>query len=179
MTRRFHSLTAVPLLLSVLLTACSAPPRLAALPASVPAGFDLSGLWQLDDQELRYSQFAARRGANALIAKDPEPVKDAPGAALFVFLEKGQQLKITQTPAGLFVAFDRAIVEEYRFGELRTVSVGPIAAQRATGFKGRALTIETLGDDRVLMRETYRRDGNELVREIRLTQKERVLYPSK
>lgn len=176
MTQRFQWFLVVTLLVSVQLVACSAPPRLDRIPGNVPDGLDFSGTWLLNDEQLRVSHFAGGSGVDALIAKKPEPGKDAPGASLFVFLEKGQQVKITQTTAGLFMAFDRAIVEEYRFGELRTVNVGPIVAQRATGFVGRALRIETLGEDRALMRETLRLEGDTLVRDIRITRKERVLY---
>ncbi|MGB5246215.1 MAG: hypothetical protein WBN34_06680, partial [Woeseia sp.] len=46
------------------------------------------------------------------------------GGLVYVFFENGEQLKISQTDHALFVSFDRAIVEEYRFGENRAIQVG-------------------------------------------------------
>jgi len=71
-----------------------------------------------------------------------------------VFLETGSALKVTQTEYGLFIAFDRAVVEEYRFGESRIVNVGEVQAQRVTGWEGEELVIETL--DRNSMKLTER-----------------------
>ncbi|MGA8205194.1 MAG: hypothetical protein WB812_11790, partial [Woeseiaceae bacterium] len=78
--------------------------------------------------------------------------------------------KITQTDAGLFISFDRAIVEEYRFGENREVQIGAAKAQRASGWEGQAYAIETVDEDDVLLTETYRLadGGKTLVRTIRI-----------
>jgi len=85
-----------------------------------------------------------------------------------VFLETGEALKITQTPDGLFISFDRAIVEEYRFGELREVNVGPVIAQRASGWEGASYVIQTLDNDGVILTEEYRLEdsGTVLIRDI-------------
>jgi hypothetical protein len=69
---------------------------------------------------------------------------------VYVFLETGAYLKVTQTAHALFVSFDRSVVEEFRFGESRIVSVGEVQAQRVTGWQGDSLTVETL--DRNVMK---------------------------
>lgn len=105
--------------------------------ATVPAGIDLSGQWRLVGKDALTQE---RLPADVLVA---------------VFLETGESLRITQTEDGLFISFDRAIVEEYRFGELREVSVGPVVADRASGWDGGRYTIETLDADGVKLLETW------------------------
>lgn len=85
-----------------------------------------------------------------------------------MFLETGESLKISQTSDGLFISFDRSIVEEYTFGENRTVSVGPIEAQRVSGWNGMKFVVETLDEQGMLLTESwYLEPGNKvLVRDI-------------
>lgn len=132
-----------------LLCAACAGPREVLIPGSttVPAGVDLSGEWRLSTRE--------------------QPVRST-DSAVDVFIESGQALKITQTEWGLFIAFDRSIVEEYRFGEQREISVGPITADRASGWKGDGYVIETLDQKGAKLVETYRLQsgGAELERTI-------------
>ena len=73
-----------------------------------------------------------------------------------MFLETGDSLKITQTEHGLFISFDRAIVEEFRFGENRMVNVGEVQAQRVTGWEGDMLVVETLDRNRMKLTERFR-----------------------
>ena len=63
------------------------------------------------------------------------------------------------------------MVEEYRFGELREASVGPVSAQRASGWDGGSYVIETLDEDGVKLTERYRlRDGGKVLeRSVRVT----------
>jgi hypothetical protein len=88
-----------------------------------------------------------------------------------VFIETGDSLKVTQTDFALFVVFDRAVVEEYQYGELREISIGQISAQRASGWDGLSYLIETLDDDGVKLTERYqlRNDGRVLERSVRVT----------
>ncbi len=128
------------LIAGLVLAACASRPELMARSAVVPPGADLSGLWQLREEP----------GSKPIPGANPEPgfripptntsrntgarrSKRSSGTAATMFLETGASLKISQTPDGLFISFDRAIVEEYRFGENRIVSVGPIEAQRVSG----------------------------------------------
>lgn len=73
-----------------------------------------------------------------------------------MFLEAGESLKVTQTEHGLFISFDRSVVEEYRFGEKREISVGPVIADRVSGWEGDTYVIETLDVDGAKLIETYR-----------------------
>ena len=132
-----------------LLTACGSSGVLLSKPAAVPAGIDLSGNWLLDN-----NSGTTQRAARELL--------------VYVFLETGKSIKITQTPGGLFVSFDRSVVEEYRFGENREVSVGAITATRASGWEGEAYVVETLDDDGAKLVDTYRLldDGQRLQRTI-------------
>ncbi len=124
--------------------------QLARKGAAVPAGIDLSGQWHLV-------------GRDTLASRLP-----GPEMLVVVFLETGEALRITQTDEGLFISFDRAVVEEYRFGELREVSVGPVVADRASGWDGDRYVIETLDADGVKLLETWRLEnsGRSLLRTI-------------
>ena len=72
-----------------------------------------------------------------------------------VFLETGRTIRVTQTDFGLFVSFDRAVVEEYTFGENRVVSVGPIEARRVSGWEGDAFVIETMDEEGARLIESW------------------------
>ena len=118
--------------------------------AAVPAGIDLSGQW-------------------VLVGKDPlANRRPAADTLVTVFLETGKAVKVTQTPEGLFISFDRAVVEEYRFGELRQISVGPVMADRASGWDGGRYVIETLDADGVKLLESWglEEGGGSLLRTI-------------
>jgi hypothetical protein len=130
--------------------------RLAPKSAVVPAGIDLSGQWRLV-------------GKDALAMRRP-----AADTLVSVFLETGTALKVTQTDHGLFISFDRAVVEEYRFGELREVSVGPVVANRASGWDGDRYVIETLDEDGVKLLESYRLEnsGTSLLRTIEILRRD-------
>ena len=161
--------------------ACVAPEVLQPRDATVPTGVDFSGRWQLSDTDGE----TIRRLDDA----NPVPVEDIlkeakrartgrassskPGSAVHVFLEAGSRLKITQTDFAIFVSFDRAIVEEYEYGEYRQVHVGPIVATRVSGWEGKAYIIETLDKDGAKLIERYRLEdtGVRLIRTISLWEK--------
>ena len=96
------------------------------------------------------------------------------GGLVHVFLENDAALRITQTADGLFIGFGRSVVEEYRFGEARRVSVGGATARRVSGWDGSTYVIETLGDAGMKLTERYRVTprGQNLQREIRLRSKD-------
>ena len=150
-----------------ILSGCAAREELIAKSAAVPAGIDLSGQWQLraDSQDTvkRISEAELEAaGGNESILMAPEREsrrsrkQSSDGILVHVFLEIGSSLKITQTPHALFISFDRAIVEEYRFGEKREISVGPVLADRVSGWEGNSYIIETLDQDGAKLIETYR-----------------------
>ena len=164
--------TAVCLLAAVILSGCSSKPVLMSRDSAIPAGLDLSGHWTL----------RAGPGSDVKADRDREPQIRIPsentlerptrsrssGPSVQLFLESGTALKITQTGAGIFISFDRSIVEEYTFGENRVVEIGPIEARRVSGWEGRAFVVETLDDQGSIMTETWRLDdgGNTLIRDI-------------
>ena len=90
-----------------------------------------------------------------------------------VFLETGRALKIIQTEHGFFVSLDRSVVEEFSFGENRTVSVGPIEAQRVSGWEGLSYIVETVDDDSAILREEWRlaEGGGVLLRNVSISQR--------
>lgn len=98
------------------------------------------------------------------------------GSSAHVFLEYGDALKITQTDFGLFISYDRSVVEEYRFGENRLISIGPIEAMRASGWEGSSFVVETLDKSGAVLFESWqlKDDGAVLVREIRISRDEKV-----
>ncbi|HEX2139265.1 MAG TPA: hypothetical protein VHG33_06090, partial [Woeseiaceae bacterium] len=82
------------------------------------------------------------------------------GGLVHVFLEHGRQLRITQTASAIFISFDRAVVEEFRFGENRKVSVGPVVADRVSGWDGDAYVVETLDEKGMKLTERFDLVGN-------------------
>jgi len=157
---------------------CATREVLIAKSATAPQGVDLTGQWRLqaasrdtvkhiDDAELK-----AAGGAEGIRlpdrAQQQSRRRSTDGSLVHVFLETGSALKITQTGSGLFISFDRAIVEEYRFGEKRRISVGEIEADRVSGWDNNAYIIETLDMDGAKLIETYRLvdDGRSLLRSI-------------
>lgn len=133
--------------------------QLAPRSAAVPADVDLSGRWSLADETRPVTQ---RRAKDELV---------------YVFLENGSTLKVTQTEHGLFVSFDRARVEEFRFGENRIINVGPVEAQRVSGWAGQRYVVETLDEDDAILREEYwlSDGGNRLKRRITIVRNENTL----
>ena len=145
-----RSLAAV-LAAALLLTACGSAEVLLSKPADVPAGVDFSGNWVQTG-----NSGSGQRDARELL--------------VHVFLETGDSLKITQTNSGIFVSFDRSVVEEYRFGENRTVSIGAISAARVSGWEGAAYVVETLDEDGAKLVDVYRlqNGGRRLQRSIEI-----------
>lgn len=99
-------------------------------------------------------------------------------SAVHVFLESGEALKITQTLHGLFISFDRAVVEEFRFGENRIVSVGPIEAQRVSGWEVDDFIAETMDENGTVLTERWSlaENGSVLLREIAVVEREEVTF---
>ena len=168
---------------ALLAAGCSSSPPLEGKNASNVAAVDLSGDWTLRGGE---------RAARPPIIDGEQPIwipkqttprqqqrqqqqrRRSKGTAVSVFLETGRTLRISQTDHGLFISFDRAVVEEYTFGENRVVSVGPIEAQRVSGWEGDSFVVETLDDDGARLTESWALadGGNTLVRRIAVFKKE-------
>lgn len=170
------------LAICTLLVACASRPVLVSRSGVVPAGVNFSGQWRLrvapesNGTPGKYEEPLFRLPpAQSRSGRVPRPPRGAPGPAVSVFLENGEDLKISQTPAGLFISFDRAVVEEYTFGENRIVSVGPIEAQRVSGWEGGTFVIETLDEEGAILIETWEllERGQVLSREIIVRQGDR------
>ena len=88
---------------------------------------------------------------------------------------------MTQTDFGLFFSFDRAIVEEYNFGEKRIVNVGPIEAQRVSGWDGDRFIAETMDEDGYILTESWRLDenGTRLVRNISIAREDKTVHEAR
>lgn len=163
------------LVLAVLLTACGATEFLIPKSAVVPNGLDLSGDWQLSadtaatNQQLADAEYEAAGGLEDLLGeRRVQQSRRDQRALVHVFLETGSRLRVTQTDAGLFISFDRAIVEEYRFGEHRPVNVGPVVAERVSGWEEGGYVIETLDREgsKLVERYSLRDDNQSLIRRI-------------
>lgn len=170
---------------------CSAPEVLESREGAVPVGVDLSGNWQIrTDTAASQSQVReAIRKTDGI--KDGEYFRNSnrkptgargssrsssgrsKGGLVHVFLELGESLKVSQTADGLFISFDRSVVEEFRFGENRIVSVGQVQAQRVTGWEGSTLVVDTLDRNNMKLTDRFRllENGEVLERTIVLRSK--------
>ncbi len=167
---------------AAILAGCTGTPPLDPRPAGNPMGVDLSGQWELRtaaaprrvaEQTIRIPR-SVNTGAQpgAQPGERPRSRRSrSDGGSLHVFLVSGNALKITQTEYGLFFSFDRAVVEEYNFGENRKVNVGPIEAQRVAGWDGNRFIAETMDEDGYVLTESWRldADGALLQRDISIT----------
>jgi hypothetical protein len=169
-------------LLCLFLTACSSPPVLIPKNAAVPAGVDLSGFWKaLDGAKTgRLENSDGIRDELIRVSKVQRSrrQRSSTGVSAHVFLQYGTNLKITQTKFGIFISYDRSVVDEFTFGENRMVEVGPIEALRVSGWEGSAFVVETLDDSGTTLFESWHleKGGSELVREIRISKGEKDNY---
>jgi len=170
------------LLCVVTLAACGHNEVLVPFGAAPSPGVDFSGLW-----EIRVADSADPRSILRAIdstdgVKNNRSTRSAGmgrsngrsnSGLVHVFLETGKQLKITQTPYAFFVSIDRAVVEEFRFGEQRMVNVGEIEAQRVSGWEGDTYVVETLDERGMKLTERFwlTDDRNTLNRQIEFRSK--------
>lgn len=166
------------LLCAALLAGCGAQEVLVPKSGEPPPAVDFSGLW-----DLRSDAAAERRRLNDAIRRTDGIDSDAilqpadvrrdgyvrrnHGGLVHVFLEHGRRLKVTQTDNAIFISFDRAVVEEFRFGENRMVSVGPVIAARVSGWEDDAYVVETLDENGMKLTERFElADRGETLRRI-------------
>ncbi len=177
-------------LLPFVLYGCASPEVLIPKGTAAPAGVDFSGQWKIRPE----SMLDQRRINEAIDRTDGVDNKTimremvnqqrvgrngmrrsggTSGGLVHVFLEMGESLKITQTPYALFISFDRAVVEEYPFGENSPINIGEADAHRVSGWEGNAYIIETLGEKGMKLTDRYSlADDNErLIRRITLRSK--------
>lgn len=167
---------------ALILSGCGTKELLLAKSPSVPDGIDLSGGWELmDDFDAVTSQIAraARqtdsiderrelRRMASVVQEERQSGSRTKGGIVQVFLENGRALKVTQTGTAMFISFDRSVVEEYRYGQVRMIRVGGAVAQRASGWEDGQFVVETLDDERMKLTERYRllEGGAQMRREI-------------
>ena len=175
-------------LVAVLVTSCTSieplPPRNGVNANAI----DLSGNWALRQESggptgpagAEEETILIPRRTNAQAQRAPRSPRDSrrDGTAIHLFLESGEYLKITQTLHGIFISFDRAVVEEFTFGENRIVSVGPIEAQRVSGWDADDFVAETMDESGTVLTERWSlaEDGSVLLREISVVKKEAVTF---
>ena len=164
----------------ILLAACAGTPPLESKSAANTGAVDLSGDWTLrgaDEEPPRRFADGEQPFRIPKRSSQQRPGR-ATGPAVSVFFESGRSVRISQTVYGLFISFDRAVVEEYTFGENRTVSVGPIEAQRVSGWEGDAFVIETLDTEGARLSEFWSlADGGAvLLRRVALTRRGTELF---
>ena len=161
-----------------LVIACGTVRTLPPRPGGNPEQVDLSGQWSLRGDMAHPGGVEQRIRIPPAVRRDsdqPRRVRSSKGTALTVFIDSGRDLKVTQTAYGLFFSYDRAVVGEYNFGENRTVRVGPIEAQRVSGWDGPAFVIETMDERGNVLTESWRLDeeGAVLLRHMTITEKDK------
>lgn len=73
-----------------------------------------------------------------------------------LFFENTNKIKITQTKYSLFINFNRSIVEEYSFGEVKKITIGNVIARRSSGWVNNVYRIDTLDDYGMKITEEYK-----------------------
>lgn len=183
MRQYFLRTPACTMLLGVLfIAACGSTPSLVSKTARTPDGIDFSGQWQVRHQDSgrRLSETPGIREEFVVPGRRNTARKDRGGSdrSVQVFLEFGESLKITQTSFGIFISYDRSIVEEFTFGENRVVTIGPIEALRASGWEGDRFVVETLDEGGSLLRESWEfgDSSDVLIRNIHIGMGEKEIY---
>lgn len=162
------------------IAACSGHPTLEPRRGGNPEQVDLSGDWVLragDELAVSHEQTIRIPRATRQRQIDVQrPSRRSTGPSVQLFLESGKVLKVSQTDYGLFFSFDRAVVEEYNFGEHRTVAIGPIEARRVAGWEGPVFVIDTMDKQGNVLTERWQLDGENLVRDIVIAKGEDVAF---
>jgi hypothetical protein len=152
--------------LGLLAAACASKPVPTLTPVGdvIPAGISFEGRWRINEEGptgATQTQRTMTGGLSGIDAPDQatrrkkKSRRSKDESSVHVFLETGRDLKITQTADGLFVSFDRSVVEEYRFREHRQINVGPIEADRASGWEYGRYVVNTLDRQGALLTETW------------------------
>jgi len=174
-------------LVAVLISSCSSIEPLPSRNGVNANAIDLSGNWVLRQESGRPTgppgaeeqTILIPRRTNTQMQRAPRGPEDSrrDGSVIHVFLESGESVKITQTLHGIFISFDRAVVEEFTFGENRIVSVGPIEAQRVSGWDADDFIAETMDESGTVLTERWSlaEEGSVLRREISVVRKETVM----
>jgi len=187
MFAQFSRLLTCTMLFGVLvLFGCGSKPVLVPKSAAVPVGVDLSGNWLIrkgsaakqvsevgEDGGIQIPSSGSQRSRQGQGHSNGGGSRGGKsgGASARVFLEFGESLKISQTYFGLFISYDRSVVEEYTYGENGPVTIGPIEATRVSGWEGQSFVVETLDDSGTILYESWHleEDAAVLIRDIRIS----------
>lgn len=175
---------------ALLLCACSAAPVLISKSATLPSDVDLSGYWTLRSgpDALRLPRDGEQMEPIVATTRATRRKRRGQDVPVRVFLQYGENLKVTQTLYGIFISYDRSIVDEYTFGENREITVGPIEARRVSGWESESFVIETLDESRNRLIEQWRiqssndsaSDGGQskdaLVRQVRIVENDKETF---
>ena len=157
----------IVLITLVLLASCGSNETLLRKSAVAPPEMTLTGQWELIedidtvlrdfDRAIRQTSGAKKALSGTQNSRSSRKIRsrEKVGGLVHVFLENGKNLKITQVEFGLFISFDRSVVEEYQFGEVRMMSIGGAQAQRVSGWEGEDYVVETLGKEGMKLTERY------------------------
>ncbi|MEM6513985.1 MAG: hypothetical protein AAF660_13310 [Pseudomonadota bacterium] len=171
---------ALSLVMICLLAGCAAGLQLPSPSRDFPDDVSFAGDWKRS--EFREQDEMEPDRLNLPSTREPTPsvsnTRARPGRKVRSFLEFGRELRITQLDTAILISFDRALVREYRFGEHRMTNVGPIVAERTTGFRGKVLEIVTQDDDGAVMTESWRlqRSDRQLERSVVIVKGNKQLY---
>lgn len=166
------------------LGACSARPVLESKGAAVPAGVNITGYWLAREEVGTAKTRGMTSPDDSLVIMSRSQRQQrtrkrrSSGVSAQVFLESGDALKITQTDHGIFISYDRSVVEEYTFGENRIISIGPIEAQRVSGWEANSFIVETLDTSGATLVERWHLEsgGEVLVRDIYISKDDKQSY---
>lgn len=161
-------------MVTLALAGCVSPEILQPGAAEAPDGVDFSGTWVLrekdsaNERSIHQAIIRTDGGKQTKSGRRSRSGRGKHAGLVDVFLVTGRTLKITQTRHGFFISVDRSVVEEFSFGEHRTVHVGGIIAQRASGWDGPVYIVETLDENgmKLIERFSVSPDKQELRREI-------------
>jgi hypothetical protein len=155
----------IVLITLVLLASCGPNETLLRKSPDAPPEMTLTGQWELIedidtvlenfDRAIRQTSGKPSSGIPNSQSSRKIRSREKVGGLVHVFLENGKSLKITQVEFGLFISFDRSVVEEYQFGEVRMMSIGGAQAQRVSGWEGEDYVVETLGKEGMKLTERY------------------------
>ena len=173
-----HFFRRFSLLFLFFMTSCGTPPTLISKSAAIPAGVDLSGLWAVrigaPTRRMEKGTGIRKELGHARKMRPSRRSRTSDGVSAHVFLQYGTKLKITQTDFGIFISYDRSVVDEFTFGENRIIKLGPIEALRASGWEDNSFVVETLDDSGTTLFESWflEQGGSVLVRNIRISKGE-------